>query len=90
MGVEALANYYLINTNTSLSNKVKNDTAGKKNPGDNVYTTLDVHIRQVANDPFGYLPWCHHCNGSVSPARFWQWCRIPILIRIPFRRSGMI
>lgn len=27
MGVEALANYYLINTNTSLSNKVKNDTA---------------------------------------------------------------
>ena len=50
MGVEALANYYLINTNTSLSNKVKNDTAGKKNPGDNVYTTLDVHIQQVAND----------------------------------------
>ena len=50
MGVEALANYYLINTNTSLSNKVKNDTAGKKNPGDNVYTTLDVKIQQVAND----------------------------------------
>ena len=50
MGVEALANYYLINTNTSLSNKVKNDTAGKKNPGDNVYTTLDVQIQQVAND----------------------------------------
>ena len=48
--VEALANYYLINTNTSLSNKVKNDTAGKKNPGDNVYTTLDVKIQQVAND----------------------------------------
>ena len=50
MGVEALANYYLINTNTSLSNKVKNDTAGKKNPGDNVYTTLDVKIQQVTND----------------------------------------
>lgn len=33
MGVEALANYYLINTNTSLSNKVKNDTAGKRIPG---------------------------------------------------------
>ena len=29
---------------------MKNDTAGKKNPGDNVYTTLDVHIQQVAND----------------------------------------
>ena len=49
MGVEALANYYLINTNTSLSNKVANDMAGIKNPGDNVYTTLDVQIQQVAD-----------------------------------------
>lgn len=49
MGVEALANYYLINTNTSLSNKVANDMAGVKNPGDNVYTTLDVEIQQVAD-----------------------------------------
>lgn len=49
MGVEALANYYLINTSTSLSNKVANDTAGIKNPGDNVYTTLDVQIQQVAD-----------------------------------------
>lgn len=50
MGVEALANYYLINTNTSLSNKVANDMAGIKNPGDNVYTTLDVQIQQVADE----------------------------------------
>ncbi len=50
MGVEALANYYLINTNTSLSNKVANDMAELKNPGDNVYTTLDVQIQQIAND----------------------------------------
>lgn len=50
MGVEALANYYLINTNTSINNKVANDMAGVKNPGDNVYTTLDVDIQQVAND----------------------------------------
>lgn len=49
MGVEALANYYLINTNTSLSNKVANDMAGVKNPGDNVYTTLDVQIQEVAD-----------------------------------------
>ncbi len=49
MGVEALANYYLINTNTSLSNKAANDMAGLKNPGDNVYTTLDVKIQQVAD-----------------------------------------
>ncbi|MGN0168120.1 MAG: peptidoglycan D,D-transpeptidase FtsI family protein [Acetatifactor sp.] len=50
MGVEALANYYLINTNTSLNNKVANDMAGVKNPGDNVYTTLDVEIQQVADE----------------------------------------
>lgn len=50
MGVEALANYYLINTNTSISNKVANDMAGQKNPGDNVYTTLDVEIQQVADE----------------------------------------
>ncbi len=50
MGVEALANYYLINTNTSLNNKVVNDMAGVKNPGDNVYTTLDVEIQQVADE----------------------------------------
>jgi len=50
MGVEALANYYLINTNISLSNKVANDMAEVKNPGDNVYTTLDVQLQQVADE----------------------------------------
>lgn len=49
-GVEALANYYLINTNTSLTNKVANDMAGRKNPGDSVYTTLDVAIQKVADE----------------------------------------
>ncbi len=49
MGVEALANYYLINTNTSLSNKAANGIAGIKNPGDDVYTTLDVQIQEVAD-----------------------------------------
>jgi len=49
MGVEALANYYLINTSTSLSNKAANDVAGVKNPGDNVFTTLDAELQQVAD-----------------------------------------
>lgn len=53
MGVEALANYYLINTNTSLRNKVANDTAGVKNPGDSVYTTLDVQIQEAADSELG-------------------------------------
>lgn len=49
MGVEALANYYLINTSTSLRNKAANDAAGVKNPGDSVYTTLDVQIQEAAD-----------------------------------------
>ena len=49
-GVESLANYYLINTSTSLANKAANDIAGIKNPGDSVYTTLDVDLQQVADD----------------------------------------
>ncbi len=49
MGVEAQANYYLINSNTPLNNKVANDMAGIKNPGDNVYTTLDVQLQEIAD-----------------------------------------
>lgn len=52
-GVEALANYYLINTNTSLANKAANDAAGRKNPGDSVYTTLDVDLQKAASQELG-------------------------------------
>lgn len=52
-GVEALGNYYLINSSTSLSNKAANDAAGLKNPGDNIYTTLDVTLQQAASDGLG-------------------------------------
>lgn len=53
MGIEALANYYLINTSIPLSAKVSNDVAGKKNPGDNVYTTLNVRLQQEADKQLG-------------------------------------
>ena len=49
MGVEALANSYLIHTNTSLANKAANDLAGMKNPGDNVYTTLHLELQKLAS-----------------------------------------
>ena len=49
-GVESLANYYLINTHISIPAKVANDTAERKNPGDNVYTTLNVEMQQIADD----------------------------------------
>lgn len=53
MGIESLANYYLINSNVSLSDKVSNDVAGEKNLGDNIYTTLDVGLQTVASEALG-------------------------------------
>lgn len=47
-GIEALANYYLINTSIDLSDKVALDTKGDKYPGDNCLTTLDVNLQEVA------------------------------------------
>ncbi len=49
MGVEALGNYYLINSDISITEKVANSTAGKKNPGNNVYTTLDYDLQETAS-----------------------------------------
>lgn len=58
-GIEAQANYYLINSNTRLSEKVASDVAGKKYPGDSVITTLDVDLQQIAYDSLGVY------NGAV-------------------------
>ena len=53
MGIESMANYYLINTNIPLGDKVANSAIGQKNPGDNVYTSLDVALQQVASQEMG-------------------------------------
>ena len=52
-GIEAESNYYLINSNARLADKVANDVAGEKYPGDSVYTTLDVGIQEVAYQSLG-------------------------------------
>ena len=49
-GIEDLTNYYLINSNASISNKAKAYENEQKFPGDNVYTTLDADLQQVAYD----------------------------------------
>ncbi len=53
MGVEAQANYYLINSNAPLSQKAALDVSGEKYPGDDVYTTLDVNLQEVASKALG-------------------------------------
>lgn len=52
-GIEAFANYYLINSGISMTDKIANSAAGIKNPGNNVYTTLDVDIQKAANRALG-------------------------------------
>lgn len=52
-GIESISNYYLINSNAKLTDKVANDIAGIKYPGDDVYTTLDVGLQQVAYQSLG-------------------------------------
>lgn len=52
-GVEAQANYYLITSSMPLTDKVVNDVAGNKNPGDSVYTTLNTHVQEAAFKALG-------------------------------------
>ncbi len=48
-GVEEQANYYLLHSNAPLSLRALNERIGAKNPGDNVYTTLDVELQEAAH-----------------------------------------
>ncbi len=46
--LEAEMNYYLLNSHAFFLEKISNDFADKKNPGDTVVTTLDVNVQQAA------------------------------------------
>lgn len=52
-GVELDANYYLLNSNTFLLNRLANEVLDKKNPGDDVVTTLNVPLQQVCYEALG-------------------------------------
>ncbi len=52
-GIENLTNYYLINSDIPLSEKVENDLAQRKNPGNEIHTTLDADLQQVVYDSLG-------------------------------------
>lgn len=45
-GIEALANFYLLTSHVNLMEQVGNELTGNKNPGDDVYTTLDTEDRK--------------------------------------------
>lgn len=52
-GIENKMNYYLIQSNAPINEKMENGVQNKKNPGDNVYTTLDVNLQEAANKALG-------------------------------------
>lgn len=52
-GIESKMNYYLIQSNAPITEKMENGMQDKKNPGDNVYTTLDVGLQEAANRALG-------------------------------------
>lgn len=52
-GIESLANFYLLNSHVNLAEQIVNQLRGEKNPGDNVYTTLDPQLQQAASEALG-------------------------------------
>lgn len=52
-GIESKMNYYLIQSNIPITEKMENGVQDRKNPGDNVYTTLDVNLQEAANRAMG-------------------------------------
>lgn len=53
MGIESLANYYLLHSHESLRGQVSNAVYDRKNAGDSVYTTLDVELQTAAYEALG-------------------------------------
>lgn len=52
-GIESTANFYLLRSHIFPLEKITNDILGKKDPGDDVYTTLDTQLQQVAYQALG-------------------------------------
>ena len=52
-GLEALANSSLMSTHHEYVDRIKNEIMDLKNPGDNVVTTLDTRLQEVAYNALG-------------------------------------
>lgn len=52
-GIEAQANYYLIQSNAKLYDKAASEMSGEKFPGDSIITTLDVDLQKIAYESLG-------------------------------------
>lgn len=52
-GIEEMENYRLINSDISEKEKLDNELSGRKNPGNDVFTTLDVPLQEAADAALG-------------------------------------
>ena len=52
-GIERKMNYYLLQSSAPITEKLDNGVQERKNPGDNVYTTLDVKLQEAAERALG-------------------------------------
>lgn len=52
-GIEAVSNFYMVNSHEDTLSKLKNNLHGNKHLGDNVITTLDVSLQQIVYDAIG-------------------------------------
>jgi len=53
IGIESLANFNLLTSNAYAGERLQDIIEGEKSIGDNVVTTLDVSMQQVANEAMG-------------------------------------
>ena len=83
MGIEDYANYYLMHTGASLSDKVSNDLENVKDPGYDVYSTLNVELQKVVDDYLGSY------NGAVIVTEA-KTGRVLVLISHPDFNPGTI
>ena len=87
-GLEALGNFYLLTSHTNPVSQIGEALTGRKNPGDQVVTTLDVRLQQAASDALGdkrerWWRWSRLRGG------FLPWCRNRILILMGLRIYGI-
>ncbi len=52
-GVEALANYELSHSSANINDKLSNSVSGEKHLADDVYTTFDAGLQQIADKALG-------------------------------------
>ena len=64
-GIEESENIRLLTSNINSFEVMYSDLIGEKSPGDNVVTTLNAKLQQVAYDALGNEKRSCSCNGTI-------------------------